>query len=105
MKVLKVEAPAEVRSHLIWVGPSEGEDWGELTDDVYHDRRFKPNKVCVVVRQRDKQFWADWMQAREETEGEGWQHCGGTYEFNHEYLPGWAREVEDFAVNAVKDGG
>jgi len=102
MKVLKIEDPTELRKHSIWIVKDEDEDWRKLRDAVYHDRTFSPNRACVIVTQRGRDFWADWMQVREEYEGANWERCVGTQTLDVGYLPKWAREVEDFAVSAVK---
>lgn len=67
-EIHKIEEPTEIRNHSIWLKPSEGEDWGTLRDDVYSNKTFKPNLLCVIVSESGGQFRAYWSQAREEHE-------------------------------------
>lgn len=103
--LVKIDDPTVTTSRIVWIAKSEGDDWGTLPDDSYRDKRFRPNRVCVVVRQSKSQTWADWSQAREHRAGQEpgpeMDYCMGTYQFKGD-KPVWARVVEDFAVAAVE---
>lgn len=70
MRVHKVEEPTVSRTHTVWFEPDEGEDWGTVRDQVYPNRTFKPNRLCVLVAESGGQVNAYWSQAREHHEGE-----------------------------------
>lgn len=103
-KVTSTEVPVEIRNWTVWVEPDDGEDWGELNDDTYgRDKRFRPVTLCVIVTQNGGSFWSNWSQARGGERGAAW--VGGTAVFEdraREWMPQWARDAEQVAVDSVK---
>lgn len=110
MQVAKISEPTVVKNHMVWVVKGEDDDWGELPDGSYRDRRIKPNVVCVIVAQNDNQFSTTFMQAREQDLSQGemingfW--CRGTSDLKDRlggWYTEWAYEVAWMAEDAVKE--
>lgn len=104
-KVWIEEKPAVLTKHTVWVVKNEGDEWGKLRDDVYHDRFFEANRACVIVTERGGNYWSHWMQAREYL-GANHVHVVGTHTvvrlFSRDDEPHWLREIEQLAIDSVK---
>ena len=108
-----LEVPVVERKHTVWLRPSDGEDWGKLSDAVYQHRSFSPNLLCVLVAEVDGRFRAFWSQAREEYEYPNpglpehpYTRCDGTRAFDDfgiDGRPDWWREAERRAEKIVRE--
>lgn len=101
--IAKIESSTTLINYTVWVEREDGEDWGTLFDNTYHDRTFAPNRVCVIVTSNGHETFSRWAQAREE-HGDRW--INGTRVFEDEQrwdAPEWLRSAMEAAVEAVRN--
>ena len=106
--VLRIEEPTTTRTYTVWLAKGEGDVWGDATDSVYN-RRFTPNRACVLVTDNGHEVFSRWMQVRRHYHGDPskpWEEmCAEVATLEGHWLDydRWAMDVRDQAVQAVKD--